>query len=251
MSSDIKQAAVKLFNQEGPDFTIEQLQAGTGVSRATLYRRIGSKEALLKELAKEGLIDFESVPGIERQILDATRVIVTQNGFINTTMEQIARQANLGVATLYRHFKDKDNLFQHFIAQLNPKLAFKSVLHRQDGDLKENLKKLIEVALRFLDENQDLVKILFSWQKEERRYFNHLRQGTTTNFLELVKYFTRQQSTGHLRRDISAEDMAISLNGLLMQYAVYAPIHQNRILNIDEDTPTILKLFLHGVIVTE
>ena len=162
-------------------------------------------------------------------------------------MEQIASQANLGVATLYRHFKDKDNLFQHFIARLNPKLAFSSILHKQDGDLEQDLKKLIDVALRFLNENQDLIKILYSWQKAERRYFNHMRQGTTTNFIELVQYFTRQQSAGHLRRDISAEDMAISLNGLLMQYAIYAPIHQNRILNIDDDTETILKLFLCGV----
>jgi AcrR family transcriptional regulator len=251
MSTDIKQAAVKLFNQEGPGFTLEQLQAGTGASRATLYRRIGSKEALLKELAKEGLIEFESAPGIEMQIFDATRVIVAQNGFINTTMEQIASQANLGVATLYRHFKDKDNLFQHFIAQLNPKLAFKSNLHKQDGDLEQDLKKFVDVALRFLNENQDLVKILYSAQKEERRYFNHMRQGTSSNFLELVKYFTRQQSLGHLRRDISAEDMAINLNGLLMQYAIYAPIHQNRIFNIEEDAETILKLFLHGVTLPE
>ena len=52
MSTDIKQAAVKLFIQEGPGFTLEQLQTGTGASRATLYRRIGSKEALLKELQR-------------------------------------------------------------------------------------------------------------------------------------------------------------------------------------------------------
>jgi len=251
MSKDIKQTAVRLFNQLGPGFTLEQLQAATGASRATLYRRIGSKRALLRQLADEGLIEYASAPGIETQIFDAIRIVVAQNGFINTTMEQIAGQANLGVATLYRRFKDKDNLFQHFIAQLNPKLAFKSDLHNEDGDLKHGLKKFIDIALRFLLENQDLVKILYSWKKEERRYFNHMRQGTTTNFLELVKYFARQQSLGRLRRDISAEDMAVSLNGLLMQYAIYAPIHQNRILNIDEDAQTILKLFLDGVAIGE
>ncbi len=246
MQTQIKQAAVQLFNEAGSGFTLDQLQSCTGISRATLYRRIGSKEALLIEMSAEGLIELDSQADIDSRIYSATRSVVAEYGFINCTMEQIANEANLGVATLYRHFNDKENLFRCFIAQLGPALGFKSILQDEEDDLEEGLRQIIDMALRFLHDNHDLVKILYSWQNAERSYLDHIREGSTTNFTELSRYLARQQKRGKLRQDVSATDQAIALNALLMQYSVYAPIYQNRPLNIIEDGKAILKLFLQG-----
>ena len=46
-----------------------------------------------------------------RQILNAARKVFSSNGFTKTTMEDIAREAELSPGTLYLYFKNKDELY--------------------------------------------------------------------------------------------------------------------------------------------
>ena len=46
-----------------------------------------------------------------RQILKAARKVFSSNGFTKTTMEDIAREAELSPGTLYLYFKNKDELY--------------------------------------------------------------------------------------------------------------------------------------------
>ena len=242
----IKQAAIKLFEELGLDFTLDQLQSMAGVSRATLYRRIGSKEKLLQQLTREGLITLESAPDIEARIFSATREIVAEQGFVGCTMEQIADEANLGVATLYRRYRDKENLLRSFVKAIKPVLAIKSVRQNDDATIEEGLSLIVNSALVFLDANQKLVKILFSWQSSERAYLSGIREDSSSTFNQIAQYLTRQQQLGKLRQDVSARDMALSLSGLLFQYAIFSPVHLGRPLNIKSDSQTIVRLFLNG-----
>ncbi len=246
MTMNITQAAVKLFDECGADFTLDQLQSMAGVSRATLYRRIGSKEKLLRQIADDGLISLDAELGVEEKIFTATRAVVVQHGFIACTMEQIADEAGLGVATLYRRFKDKKNLLASFAAQIKPVLAALTVLDEGQDDVEQGLTHIVSTALTYLDANQSLVKIMFSWQSAERAYLTSIRQESTSTLNQIGKYITRQQELGNLRQDISAKDLALSLSGLLFQYAIFSPVHLARPLDVKSDSKTIVKLFLNG-----
>lgn len=46
-----------------------------------------------------------------RQIVSAARKVFSNNGFTKTTMEDIAREAELSPGTLYLYFKNKDELY--------------------------------------------------------------------------------------------------------------------------------------------
>ncbi len=46
-----------------------------------------------------------------REIMNAARKVFSQNGFSKTTMEDIAREAELSPGTLYLYFKNKDELY--------------------------------------------------------------------------------------------------------------------------------------------
>lgn len=246
MPTTIKQAAVKLFHETGADFTLDQLQTSTGISRATLYRRIGSKEALLRQIADEGLIDLDSQADIDSRIFIACRSVIAEYGFIACTMEQIAKAAGLGVATLYRHFGDKENLLRSFIAQMRPLLAVKETQIDDHKSIEDTIKYIVDNALAFLGDNQDLVKIMFSWQSAERAYVTEIRDKSGSTFSQIESYLAQQQKRGALRRDISAQDLAITLSGLLFQYAIFAPAHLNRPLDAARDSETIVKQFLTG-----
>lgn len=246
MCDQIQQAAVILFREIGEDFTLDQLQQRTGISRATLYRRIGSKEKLLARLADENLIEPGLHADVKSRIYKATRKVVADAGFIACTMEQIASESGLGVATLYRHFGDKKNLLTSFISQLQPRLDIKSILNAEDILLERDLGKVIGIALRFFGENQDLLKILYSLQNAERAYLARIRDKSSSTIIHIARYLERHQQSGALRSDISAEDMALVLNGLLVQFTLFAPLLTGRPLDVERDSETILKLFLQG-----
>jgi TetR/AcrR family transcriptional repressor of mexJK operon len=44
-------------------------------------------------------------------IISAARAAFLQSGYAETSMDSIARAAKVGIKTVYRHFKDKDDLF--------------------------------------------------------------------------------------------------------------------------------------------
>lgn len=246
MQNTIKQAAAGLYREHAAEFTLDDLCKHAGLSRATLYRRIGSKEKLLKQMFEEGLIAHEPDRDIDGRIFAATRIVVASHGFIACTMEQIAKESGLGVATLYRHFNDKENLLKSFIAQLKPMLAINAVLLNEQGNLEDDLIQLVDIALKFLSENQDLVKILFSFQSAERAYLASIRKDTGTTFDQIRTYLAKQQKLGNLRQDLPPQELAMSLNALLLQYALFAPIHMRRTLDVKKDSKTIVRLFLQG-----
>jgi AcrR family transcriptional regulator len=52
-----------------------------------------------------------SVEDQRRRILEATADLVAEQGFGETTIEQIVRRARVGYATFYKHYEDKEEAF--------------------------------------------------------------------------------------------------------------------------------------------
>src|SRR5215204_6285916 len=103
--------AAQLWQQyPGAEFTMERLVEVCGLSRASLYRRFGSREAILQRLADNHAIDVQELtrPDIPTRIMQATGVVLERYGFASMTVEQIAQEAGVGAATVYRHFGSKE-----------------------------------------------------------------------------------------------------------------------------------------------
>ncbi|MEM9107569.1 MAG: hypothetical protein AAGC96_18130 [Pseudomonadota bacterium] len=55
-----------------------------------------------------------------------------------------------------------------------------------------------------------------------------------------------QQENRTLQKDLPAVDLAMMLNGLIMQFALFGPAYLDRPLDVERDTGVILKLFLRA-----
>lgn len=249
MQHKINTAAVTLFEQHGHDFTLDQLSQMAQTSRATLYRRIGSKDALLKNLAQKGLINFNHQSDIKTRILTATRTIVGKHGFINCTMDQIATEAGLGIATLYRHFAEKDKLLRAFTTELKSGMSLEKFELAQNLSTKDGLNTLIKTMLKFISDNKDIVKILFFGNPEERKYITEIRDASSSTFKQIAKHLHNLQTQNQIRADVKVEDLVTSLMGLLIQFALTAPLNLDRKLNIEADAKLITDMFCNGLLV--
>jgi AcrR family transcriptional regulator len=89
-----------------------------------------------------------------REIMNAARKVFSINGFSKTTMEDIAREAELSPGTLYLYFKNKDELYASLsvevLEHLLERLKHAYVKEAQNpqmriNDLKETLFEVYEV----------------------------------------------------------------------------------------------------------
>ncbi len=99
---------------KGDNPTVAQFAEAAGVSRASFYRAFESRGALLEALA------VEPEPGARERILEAALDAVGAHGLTALSMDDLATQANVSRATLYRLFPGKAVLFTSLVKAFSP-----------------------------------------------------------------------------------------------------------------------------------
>lgn len=98
------------------------------------------------------------------QILDAAAQLFAEKGFDNSSLQQIAKAANVARGTPHYFFKSKEGLFKACFERENQKAmqvipqALAALNH--DPNPKEIITSLIDVYLDFLEQNPTFFKLL-------------------------------------------------------------------------------------------
>lgn len=241
----ILDAAQHLVREHGADFTMEQLEDAVGVSRATLYRRIGSRAALLDRLATER---DEVIDDTNRQILRAVRAVIGREGLAGATIEQVASEAGVGVATVYRRFETKEGLLRAFIDEMTPRQVIRSLSDTVGEDIGTELHGVVSVLVAFVHDLRDVLRIALLGDARDREYMEGLRQRSDSSFGWLTTYFERRQSEGMITEAVEARDLALGLMGLVLGFAMIGPLHYGTAVADTEATAHVItEMFLSGV----
>jgi len=155
----------------------------------------------------------EDEDSTNQRILDSARSLYIEYGLRRTTMEDVAKQAGMGRATLYRRFSEKDHLFKAVILRdLQRHLV---IIENAIRDMNSALDGLLEAFVQFcglINANELLQRLL----KSEP---DHVLPYLTTDF-EAIMMFARQYLSMQLQRGqklghIKASDPAITAEMLL------------------------------------
>lgn len=243
----IFQAAIDLLHEVGDSFTMNQLVDKANVPRATLYRRVGSKQALLQRLAQEQGIVLDQQRDVRTRILQAARQVFGRYGPAHATIEQIADQAGVGVATVYRHFGDKDHLVWAFIDELSPR-PFVRDLVRPSENIAADLKTLTTTLLPSFYEYRDILRFILAGSYAERAYIDHLRTDSDRTLDQIAAYFAAQIDAGRVPATVQPQELALAFMGLLFAFAVIGPTHYGMTLKKPERIgDLIVQIFLEGL----
>ncbi|MCS6870120.1 MAG: helix-turn-helix domain-containing protein [Anaerolineae bacterium] len=99
---------------------------------------------------------FKRLPDPRDPVLAAARELFVQNGYTETSLEQVARRANLDPAAVQRQYSDKDKLLAAVLRAYSPQAELEAALDAVQGEtaadiLRDMMHRLVTVAQRHED----------------------------------------------------------------------------------------------------
>jgi AcrR family transcriptional regulator len=224
MPQRVLDAAARIVADEGPEgLTMEGVARSLGLSRATLYRQSGGRDALLDALAAAGA-DVGDRTAARTRILRGAREVFARVGFDAASLEEIARVANVGVATIFRHFGDKDGLVGAFLDALPARRAASEARATASKDVRRDLERLAERLLAGMRDDEAVVRLLILETLRGSPLLGRVRAKSPTRMIAVLTTFLRGHVEAGRLRDIDPRLLAQAFAGMVLAFGVVAPI---------------------------
>ncbi len=193
-----------------------------------------------------GLEDERRSARKRRAILDAATTVFLSNGYLGTSMDEVAKLAGVSKQTVYKHFADKERLFLDIVTAIVDEIADPNadeVLNLKDtGNLERDLRDFARRQLRAVMQPR-LLQLRRLVIGEAGRFpqlgqlFYERGPGRTIEALAML--FERFASRGELDLD-DPRTAAAHFNWLVMSI----PLNQAMLLGQDEPaTPAQLRRY--------
>jgi len=184
------------------------------------------------------------------EILESAQKLFAQKGFFKTTIQDIARESEFAIATLYNFFKSKDELYTALIERKTENL-FKSI---QESALNhEGIKKIDNVVyavLEFFENDKDFFKLYVSerggFEWDIRSELGETCHKMRLQYLEFLKSVIEESIERGELKDKNPWDVSFFLSGIINSF-IFQWVNSPKPYSLFDKHKTIMELFLSGV----
>jgi AcrR family transcriptional regulator len=163
-----------------------------------------------------------------RALLIETAAAAFREEGLQVGVDEIARRANVGIATLYRHFPTKGDLVVAVSSELLDELRAARDAARDAGDDAAALERFLRDALAQLQANRGMVEALAQHPPSPQ-----IRERMREEMLEVVEPVVEQaHAAGTLARGLDAEDLLIAIRMIGAASAPGTPREPERYLRL-------------------
>jgi AcrR family transcriptional regulator len=155
------------------------------------------------------------------RILDAAAELMRTRGILRTTTKEIARAAGFSEATLYKHFRDKEELLLRVLRERMPGFARVEVT-AGEGEVEDNVSRLIRGALDFYREAFPMLGSLLSEPQLMTAHRESIRRygaGPQHAVDRVAGYFRAERESGRIAAGADPDAAAALLAGACFQQA--------------------------------
>lgn len=186
--------------------------------------------------------------GKRESILRAATRVFARNGYFNSKVADIARQADVADGTVYLYFKSKEEILHSIFDQnMAEAIAAGRVLIEKLRDPGEKLRRIAMLHLERLGADRDLAVV---FQVELRGSTKFMREFSAAGFAEylglLRQTFEEGQRSGVFRKDLNAKLVSKVLFGALDEMATNWIISK-RNYKLEPMAEVVMDVFLNGV----
>ena len=177
--------------------------------------------------------DETSPPGKKKTIAAAIKLFAKQ-GYHGISTLQIAKEAGVSQATVFKYFKTKEDLLYSIIVPVIPKLFLNFLKRIQNtNSLEDLISYVVEDRMVFLKENKNTVKIVFSEILTNENLKAQLIDSLKVvfaeiNFRDILQ--KHKENNPEINENLSPAEIIRSFAGPIMTYSAQRFI-------LFEDTP--------------
>lgn len=170
------------------------------------------------------LISEGDMPPGKKKTLEAAIILFGKKGYNGTSTLEIAKAAGVSQATVFKYFKTKEDLLSSIIAPIIPKL-FSNFLGRVKNinTLEEVIHYIVRDRFRFMKENKEIIKIIFSEVLTNEQLKQKIIIGVEEVFKErkLDEFFNSiKQNTPEINKELTLPEIMRAIAGALITYFI-------------------------------
>jgi AcrR family transcriptional regulator len=185
-----------------------------------------------------------------RQMLDAALDLFSQKGYHHVSMHQIAVRSEFAIGTLYKFFKNKEELYQALVMEKSTQIfGDLSGPLSSDGDTLAVLEKYLANRARIAAEIAPLLRLhmavaqglSFNINAEVEKEHRKLHEKHIDKLAAVMKKGIRKK----VLRDLDPHSMAVALDGLARAMFLCSAKDPKRY-PYQASVPVVLDMFLRG-----
>ena len=182
------------------------------------------------------------------QIIDAAIRVFARNGYYNSRVSDIAREAGIASGTIYLYFKTKDDilvtLFREKLASFVARLRDAIDAER---DALAKLRRLIALHFQVLESNPDLAEVVQVELRQGHKFFRGASAHEVAAYFSLISSVLEEGvEAGLFRKDLPIKVATKVLFGALDQMTTSWVLGKRRY-KLSETADAVVDIFLKGV----
>lgn len=195
------------------------------------------------ENIKNDWISDKNIPNGKRAVLLAGLTLFSAQGFDNTSTSELAAEAQVSEATIYKYFKTKYDLLlaiiNPMIANFIPKsaLALQSEIKEIDLTLDTFVHFFVQNRWDFLKQNHEAIQILITeilTDSSIKRLFVETMKIHTPFLKNILLHLLEQNN--NLNPKLTADDFARTIIGFLLTYFMQVNLFDIETAKTEEQT---------------
>jgi AcrR family transcriptional regulator len=155
-----------------------------------------------------------------QEVLDVALRLFSENGYHNVSMHEIAKQAEFAIGTLYKFFRNKEDLYQALILQVSDRFhgSLKAVMEGSAEEV-ETLREYVRVKGELFRNNAAAIRLYFAETRGVKFHAmagveKEIRSRHRTTLLSLGSIFERGMKRKRFRRVASPFHLAVALDSI-------------------------------------
>ena len=181
-------------------------------------------------------------------ILRAATQVFARNGYFNSKVADIAREAGVADGTVYLYFKSKEEIL-HSIFDRSMGEAITEGRRQLEAiaDAREKLRRIAHLHLERLGADRDLAVVFQVELRGSTKFMEEFSAAGFAEYLSLIREtFEEGQRTGVFRRELNSKIVAKVLFGALDEMATNWILSRRRY-KLPPMADHVLDIFLNGV----
>jgi TetR/AcrR family fatty acid metabolism transcriptional regulator len=184
------------------------------------------------------------------KIINAAIVVFSNRGFYNSTVADVAREANVADGTIYLYFKNKEDLlisiFEHsmdFFIQ-----AGLVEIEKIESPL-EKLKSFVSLHLKLVQKNQDLAQVIQIELRQSSKFMKEYRNEKFFEYLGIVQSILEDgQKQGCFREEINPHILKRAIFGAVDEMALEWVLMKKKKYSMQEASTQLCDLITQGIV---